>query len=211
MGSLPKLQSLLLYHNYFNGHIDSLFTLDNLAFLYLGINHFSGPISTSIGSLTHSLKSLDLEINCITGSLPLELFNLSLLELLSFGRNSISGTLPSLIKQLTNLTDMYGYFNFLEGTLPSEITTLTKMGYLFLDSNKFSGIIPTQINYMASLELLNLCNNLLSATLPIRFNRALELAYLYDNILTGYLPETIDQNVNLQVSSHIISKLSLIL
>jgi hypothetical protein len=75
----------------------------NVLYAYHG--KLEGAIPASLGKLTN-LTGLDLSYNHLNGSIPIEMFNLTLLSsVLNLSYNSLSGSLPSEIGSLRNLNN----------------------------------------------------------------------------------------------------------
>ncbi len=106
-----------------------------------------------------ALTVLSLVNNNLTGSLPLEIGNLTNLTALGLGSNNLSGTIPPEIGNLTNLTnlDLNGNFR-LSGAIPPEIGKLTKLIQLYLGSSSDSlrGPIPISFSALSNLETLEI-------------------------------------------------------
>ena len=80
-----------------------------------------------VSKLKDSLTGLHMTYNNLKGTMPSELFQLHLLEILSISENALTGTIDKHIGNLTNLLEFYCYGNKLTGTIPSEIGRLTKL------------------------------------------------------------------------------------
>tara|TARA_B100001250_G_C19747212_1_gene765921 strand:+ start:311 stop:1210 length:900 start_codon:yes stop_codon:yes gene_type:complete len=88
---------------------------------------------------------LDLSNRGLTGSIPIEIGNLTNLERLYLNENQLTGEIPSEIGNLTNLTSINLSVNSLTGSIPNEIGSLTNLSYLNLSQNQLSGFIPNEI------------------------------------------------------------------
>jgi Leucine-rich repeat (LRR) protein len=91
-------------------------TLDNQS--------LSGTICPQIGQLT-SLTFLRLDVNKITGTLPVELFSLLRIQYFDLSNNILSSSIPTLIGSLTALTSFWLNSNKLTGPIPGTMTLLT--------------------------------------------------------------------------------------
>lgn len=80
-----------------------------------------------ISKLSHSLTGLHMTYNNLKGSMPKELFEMELLEILAISENEIGGKIDTELGKLTNLRELYCYGNQVTGEIPSEIGKLTKM------------------------------------------------------------------------------------
>ena len=129
------------------------------------------PLGQWFGVRTNSdgrVTRLELVDNRLSGTIPVEIGNLtSLSELfLGFsqlsvflGFNQLSGTIPVEIGNLTSLTALFLGGNQLSGTIPVEIGNLTSLIALFLGGNQLSGTIPVEIGNLTSLRSLTLGGN----------------------------------------------------
>ncbi|KAK6265581.1 hypothetical protein QUC31_016418 [Theobroma cacao] len=91
----------------------------------------------------HSLQSLHLQNNHLSGEIPLSLKNCTNLVLLDFSENELYGHIPKWLG--------HGFRN---------------LKFLILRSNKFSGYIPDQLCALHSLQVLDLSYNDLFGSLP---------------------------------------------
>lgn len=66
-----------------------------LVALDLGLNHFTGSIPTCIKINLQNLIVLGLRWNKFNGHIPLELCQLSALQIIDFADNNLSGNIPS--------------------------------------------------------------------------------------------------------------------
>ncbi|KAK6915916.1 Leucine-rich repeat [Dillenia turbinata] len=124
-----------------------------LNFLWLGNNHFSGQIPSSMGYLK-DLLSLHLQNNALSGPLPKSLQNCSSLRTLDLSINSFTGKLPRWIgkfrvsMQFLNLRS-----NRLQGEIPIELCHFTLLQILDIAQNNFSGRIPTCFKNLTAMNL----------------------------------------------------------
>ena len=146
--------------------------------LTLRSNNLSGSIPVELGNLTN-LEYLSLENNKLSGSIPVELGDLTNLALLYLYRNKLSGSIPVALGNLTNLTYLSLGDNQLSGTLPVELGNLTNLTLLYLGSNQLSGSIPVALGNLTNLEYLRLENNKLSGSIPVELGDLTNLKELY--------------------------------
>ena len=144
---------------------ESLTTLDELRYLYLGGNRFTGSIPTSIGNLTN-LRQLMLSGSELKGEIPATIGNLQLLELLAISDCKISGNIPSELGTLTQLQVIALNSNQLSGPIPSSLGNLSKLTSLGLNENQLSGEIPSELGNATSLISITLGANQLSGSIP---------------------------------------------
>ena len=157
--------------------------------LDLASNQLSGSIPVEVGDLS-SLQHLFLDENLLSGTIPPQIGNLSSLTTLSLHHNQLSGTIPPQIGNLSSLTSVNLQANQLSGSIPVEVGNLSSLQYLYLQRNQLSGSIPPQIGNLSNLQLLFLDENLLSGSIPAEFGNLSSLltTYLYGNQLSGTIP-----------------------
>jgi Leucine-rich repeat (LRR) protein len=160
--------------------------------LDLSWNTLSGTLPKEIGNLS-MLHELNLGTNQITGSIPKEIGNLSSLYILNLGNNSLSGTIPPETGNLANLRELQIFRNKLTGTIPVEISKLTNLTTINLSDNKLTGSIPDVIYNMTGLTDLNLAINQLTGTISPGIGNLTKLLTfsVRDNLLTGSLTDKI--------------------
>ncbi|KAL6842035.1 hypothetical protein ACP4OV_028014 [Aristida adscensionis] len=198
-------------HNTFKGNIPSSFCISSpssFAVLDLSYNLFSGSIPTKIGEC-FALRVLKVGDNDISGALPEELFNATLLEHLSFSKNGLEGQLNG--RHIVKLRDLkildLGHNNLI-GTIPDSIRQLRRLEELHLDYNNMTGEIPSAVGNCTGLRVINLRgNNLGGEILKVNFSALpnLETLDLMSNNFTGKIPESIYSCSNLttlQLSSN---------
>ncbi|KAM5587928.1 putative LRR receptor-like serine/threonine-protein kinase [Rosa sericea] len=236
-GSLSKLQAFDLYGNQFSGYIPAaIFNLSALKVINLSYNQLSGSIPKEIGNLTmlkeikldgnnfkelpneigtlDQLEELYVQFNALQGPIPMALFNMSSLIILTFFRNNLTGSLPDNICQhLPNIQELSLTCNQFEGPLPSKWLPCTQLLSLQLEMNSFSGsiythrycklnpnkddcpysTIPHEIGYLPNLEALSLGTNNLNGVIPSSiFNiSTITQLDLTANELSGSLPTKI--------------------
>ena len=160
-----------------------------VARLELVDNQLSGTIPVEIGNLT-SLKILDITRNQLSGTIPVEIGNLTSLSYLSLSGNQLSGTIPVEIGNLTSLSYLSLSENQLSGTIPAQLRNLTSLTSLFIGLNQLSGTIPVEIGSLTSLFGLSLGGNQLSGTIPVEIGDLTSLTQLDlgGNQLSGTIP-----------------------
>jgi Leucine-rich repeat (LRR) protein len=152
------------------------------------------------------VTNIDLSGNLLSGTLPYQLFELSLLESLALTSNCFHGTIPEtlcevkelLVLSFDGLGSAYNcrervkipftnvnYRNLITGTLPSCVWSMTRLRVMSVAGNGLSGTIGTLLNN-SSLINLTLSHNHMDGTIPLalqhhHFN-LLDLSY---NKITG--------------------------
>jgi hypothetical protein len=163
-------------------------------------NRFSGEIPYEFGFLTGLTGSfiLNQEVDdeaTLGGTIPPELSELTQLQksFVLHGLHS-SGSLPSELFALSLLTEQFQISNNgeLGGTLPTEVGLISGAKELLLNGNQFTGPIPTEVGTLTNLEHgLVLSQNAFTGTVPTQFGRLSQLKMhfdLGDNSLMGQLP-----------------------
>ena len=157
-----KVTELVLPSNGLKGAlipvIGLLNTLARLERLDLGSNELSGNIPSEIGNLT-LLYKLILSHNELSGNIPSEIGNLTLLEELDLSHNELGGSVPLEIGQLKNLIHLSLRSNKFNGNIPSELESLPQVWTLWVRGNEFNGCIPdllqlVEYNDLHELDLL---------------------------------------------------------
>ena len=153
-------------------------------------NGLSGSLPVELRDLTH-LRVIRMFNNQLSGSLSPELRRLSSLMELDLARNQFSGEIPAELGRLTNLTWLNLSGNELSGAIPGQLGALEQLNYLDLASNRLSGSIPGQLGKLKKLSTLNLSHNQLSGSIPTELVRILENSWLdfSYNELSGAVPD----------------------
>ncbi|KAL8048590.1 hypothetical protein ABFX02_07G075900 [Erythranthe guttata] len=151
------------------------------------------------GSLPREIGILD--SNSFSGFIPLELFNMSNLRVLSLTANSLSGGLPINLDQgLPAIEILYLGGNYLSGSIPDSITNCSKLRILELSRNNFSGFVPCFLGNLRILERLSISdNNLRSESTSSELSfitsltncRSLKRLAIGGNPLDGIIPASI--------------------
>ena len=108
-----------------------------------------------------------LDSNKLTGSIPVELGNLTALGFLDLSGNQLSGPIPAELGSLTALSNLVLSRNYLTGPIPAELGNLTGLRSLRLGRNQLSGTIPTELGNLTKLEVLFMHTNQLTAEVPL--------------------------------------------
>jgi hypothetical protein len=106
--------------------------------------------------------------NFLSGIIPSEISQATLLTSLTLGPNRFTGALPSNIKELTNLESL-SIFRIpdLDGRLPGSFgLSLTNLEVLIISETLVRGDIPTFFGALTKLQTLDLSSNLLRSELP---------------------------------------------
>ena len=218
MGSLSKMEALVLRNNNLSGQLPSSLKncSNNLALLDLGENKFHGPLPSWIGESLHQLVILSLRSNNFNGSIPSNLCYLRKFHVLDLSLNSLSGGIPTCVSNFTSMAQdtmsstyhMYTliinhvYYSRPYGFDMSLIWKGVDQWYknadkflksIDLSSNHLTGEIPVEMEYLFGLISLNLSrNNLSGEIIPNIGNfKSLEFLDLSRNHLSGRIPPSL--------------------
>lgn len=194
--------------------------MENLSFLSLAYNHFTGPaagFNNTISILPYGLTSYNISNNSLVGTLP-ELQYLYGLSYLALGNNLLTGTIPASYSDLSSLQYMYLQNNTLVGTLPLGLDALTELKVFVLANNRltgslddvfrgdvllnlntidiggnaFTGRIPSTIFQLPSLQRLIMGKNCFSGTIPSTICNATSLIAIQFNNMAGLYFNTVN-------------------
>ncbi|KAI4306961.1 hypothetical protein L6164_030196 [Bauhinia variegata] len=164
--AVQNLQFLDLSENGFSGEIpSSIAVLSSLQFLDLSKNSLMGPIPVAIEELK-SLYSLDLSENQLNGSIPLEIGGAVSLKELRLEKNFLVGKIPTTIENCTSLSTLDLSQNRLIGSIPAAFAKLTNLQVVDLSFNNLTGTLPKQLANLPNLLSFNLSHNNLQGELP---------------------------------------------
>ena len=133
--------------------------------LWLFGNQLTGEIPVELSQLSQ-LQLLYLSSNQLTGEIPVELSQLSQLQDLSLDSNQLTGEIPVELSQLSQLQLLYLYSNRLTGEIPAELGDLAQLNGLYLHGNELNGPIPSWLVNLTELRELSLWSNRLTGTIP---------------------------------------------
>ncbi|MQM10559.1 hypothetical protein Taro_043451 [Colocasia esculenta] len=172
IGTLSNLTTLILVGCSFSGQIPDLGSLQQLVFLSLNSNQFTGVIPPSIGKLS-KLYWLDLADNKLRGTIPVSSENSPGLDMLihtkhfHFGKNQLSDSIPEqLFSSEMQLIHLLFDNNALSGSIPSTLGLVKTLEVIRLDRNSLIGHVPTNINNLTAVGELHLSDNKLTGPLP---------------------------------------------
>ncbi len=156
----------------------------------------TGNIPTELCDLT-ILRSLHLSGNVLSGSIPRCINNMSNLKLLDLTYNQLSGKIPETLCQVPEMNEVRFGFNELTGEIPTCFGSMKSVTQLVLHENALEGKLPTDLCIMRDLMNLDLGSNALDGEIPSCLGsiRLLEGLDLSDNFLTGSLPSDLGDSL----------------
>lgn len=141
-----------------------------------------GSIPLNSIAALHSLTSLDLSNNMLSGELPDDLGNLSNLQRLDLSRNQLTGSIPSSLSGLHSLLHLNVSFNNLHGSIPLELSSLNSLMSLDLHNNQLSGGLDPALLALSSLTTIDLSSNSFSGFIPWQPNDTLPLLKIVEHV-----------------------------
>ncbi|KAJ9169723.1 hypothetical protein P3X46_017882 [Hevea brasiliensis] len=164
----------------------------HLLSLQLPSANLSGSLPRELGEFS-VLQSLYLNINSLSGTIPLELGYSSSLSDIDLSDNLFSGVLaPSIWNLCDRLVSLKLHGDSISGSLPEPAlpnSTCKNLQFLDLGGNKFSGNFPEFLTRFQGLKELDLSNNMFSGSIPQSLSALnLEKLNLSHNNFSGVLP-----------------------
>ncbi|KAM5586357.1 putative leucine-rich repeat receptor-like serine/threonine-protein kinase [Rosa sericea] len=150
LARLPYLQIIDLSRNYLSGTIPRNWSSLPLVNISLVGNRLTGSIPIEIGNIS-TLQSLDITSNNFSGVLPLELGNLTSIDRMLLSSNNFTGKLPETFARLTTLTDFRVDDNHFSGKIPDFIQNWTNLTKLVIQASGLTGPIPSNIFLLKEL------------------------------------------------------------
>ncbi|KAM3413369.1 hypothetical protein ACQJBY_004508 [Aegilops geniculata] len=194
-----KITTLLLSNNSFSGGFPLfLQQCQNLSFLDLSQNKFTGELPRWISKSMPGLVILRLRSNNFFGQIPNEIMGLQDVRILDLSNNNFSGAIPPYMENLKALTgtaatddytplddpfaedysDKYGLADMgmsndsLSVVIKGQVLEYTENAlYLMsidLSCNSLTGEVPVKLSALAGLINLNLSSNMLSGNIPYK-------------------------------------------
>lgn len=199
-GTIPKtyesfilLQELFAEHNQFTGNIEQAISITNQRFIVnvdLSDNRFTGTLSGDYFlNKSDSLQTFSVSLNCLSGSIPDEICQVSSLTVLSLDGLTTAENCRNYIFPLTSSTvNTFTSKRFFQQTIPSCLFHMPNLISLHMSGNGLTGTLPTNVSLSETLTDLSLSHNSLTGSIPQIIQKRswtnLDLSY---NKLTGIL------------------------
>ncbi|XP_054815616.1 probable leucine-rich repeat receptor-like serine/threonine-protein kinase At3g14840 isoform X2 [Prosopis cineraria] len=156
------------------------------------------------------LATLVLLANRLTGSIPVELANISTLQILNIGFNQFSANLPPELGKLPQLKRLRISDNHFSGKIPDFIGNWTNLTRLAIVGSGLSGPLPVGLSLLANLVDLRISNLNGPVSYFPKLNNliGLKTMVLRSCNIVGHLPDFIGDMPNLNVLDLSFNKLS---
>ncbi len=158
--------------------------------LHLADNRLSGTVPVELGQLS-ALMTLQLRNNRLHNRIPLELGASEDLRVLDLSVNQLGGAIPVELGRLRKLESLDLSSNELSGPIPPVLGDLLQLQSLILSQNRLGGPIPEGLGNLENLVNLHLDVNRLSGPIPPALARGLprlESLNISNNRLEGEIP-----------------------
>ncbi|KAK9740377.1 hypothetical protein RND81_03G030800 [Saponaria officinalis] len=192
---LNNLVWLQLFENNFSGEIPAEFgEFKNLVSLSLYTNKLTGILPPKLGSWAE-FNFIDVSTNFISGLIPPDMCRRGTMKKLLILQNNFSGEIPPSYANCKTLTRFRVSQNALTGEVPAGIWGLPNLNIIDIADNQLQGSISTDVSKARNLGQVFAGRNNLSGNLPADIGGAssLVLIDLSTNKLTGELPESIGE------------------
>jgi hypothetical protein len=187
------LEQLFLQNNQFTGSLTLLLKSllsSEIVNIDLADNLFTGSI-TGVYFLNKKLSTFSASVNCLSGSIPLQICDAKSLSVLALdGITTAENCRVNLFPLFKNKISTYVTKHLINGGVPSCLFSMPSLETLHLSGNGLTGSLPAG-PITSSLMDITLSHNTLSGSIPTAFQErawlSLELAY---NRLTGTLVDS---------------------
>ncbi|XP_052876741.1 probable LRR receptor-like serine/threonine-protein kinase At3g47570 [Gossypium arboreum] len=207
-GQLRNLSLFSISGNAISGIVPvAMFNLSNIRGFDIGINKIQGTLRSDLEINMPHLEYFSVGENQISGQIPISIFNATYLNVLELNGNRFNGNVPSLEK-LDKLYDLELGQNYLghgrEGDLHflCSLVNNTSLEFLYIGENNFGGEFPECIsNFSKTLLQLGIYNNKISGRIPEGIGNLinLELLVVFKNQLSGPIPFNIGRLQKLKI------------
>jgi Leucine-rich repeat (LRR) protein len=178
-----------------NGNGAETQALTQLEIFDVSNNQLSGTVPNGIAQ-SRNMKTLLLNNNAFTGTLPETLPSLGFLERFNASNNQFSGEIWEGVGMMRSLREFAVRNNRLSGTIPSTFTQIPTLQRLELDNNALTGDVPTDLNRLGTMRVLGLSGNRLrTAPSFVGLRQTLDSLRLERNMLTF---ESIEPSMQVQ-------------
>ncbi|MED6198456.1 hypothetical protein PIB30_066396 [Stylosanthes scabra] len=166
-----SLQTIAMDNNKFTGTFPSFVGNLNLTRITASRNNFQGEIREEMCELNQlvSLLALDLSYNNFSGELP-SCMNIPSAGLINLQGNCLTGTIPEALLNSSARMAIDMSNNKFVGTIPESVYRLQNLMFLLLGGNQLQGQIPDQICKLRYLKILDLSRNNFTGSVPSCFN-----------------------------------------
>ncbi|KAL4597962.1 hypothetical protein ACB092_11G026300 [Castanea dentata] len=206
-GHLKSLSTFAIGANKLNGTIPSpLYNISSISTLLIADNQLSGTLPTNIGLTLPNLKLFEISINKFFGPIPISICNASQLQIFEIAYNNFLGSVPTNLGNLQDLVVLSLGLNNLGRDLDflTSLRNCSKLEELVLGGNQFEGVLPNSIgNLSTQLNSLYVEDNQMSGTIPETLENLMNLIVLYMdmNLFTGVIPSYIGKFPMMQIFS----------
>ncbi|GMP48545.1 hypothetical protein CsSME_00015862 [Camellia sinensis var. sinensis] len=173
--------------------------LDQLRTLNLSINFLRGSLPPSLFQMSN-LQVIDLSRNDFSGSIPMSI-NLSFLEIFDISDNSFESSVPvGICINSTRIRIIDFAVNHFFGKIPSGFGNCSSLEHLWLGQNFLAGDIPEDIFRLPRLNQLDLRDNRFSGELNSGIGNFSDLVGLDIswNLFSGPIPDVFHRFAKLQ-------------
>jgi hypothetical protein len=164
--------------------------LGTLAVSAAGQSIFSLPALAEFGVENGGDGAKCTEKRGISGRLPADLKNASMLRSIGMYCNSFTGTLSALISPKLETADLH--HNAFTGKLPGFLHCASTLTYVSLANNQLTGTVPASWKALSELKTIGLAYNKLSGSIDWLITKAvlpaLTVCFIRDNEFTGTIP-----------------------
>ncbi|KAK9907158.1 hypothetical protein M0R45_002403 [Rubus argutus] len=190
LSRLPYLQAIDLTRNYLYGTIPREWASLPLVKISLGGNRLTGSIPMDLANIS-TLKSFVIDFNSFSGVLPPKLGDLPNIEEMFLTSNNFTGELPETFAKLITLTDFRISDNSFSGKIPNFIQNWTNLERLVIQASGLMGPIPSNIFPLTRLIELKITdlNGPGSSFPPLDNMKNLKMLMLRNCNISGQIPE----------------------